>query len=185
MGLQHSFKRRKLNSQNRSIQQNGEFEYREGWGGRDWIVNEYKCDQCHKSFKVEKSLKIHVRSVHDGILFQCDQCPSKYPRKTELKVHIKQEHEGLTFLCNLCGKSLANSKSLRVHMQVHEDEKVTYKCEQCNKILRSKRSLERHTKCAHEGIHYKDLIKNAQPHRNHRPKKKVKIEPEAPNNYTK
>ena len=45
MGLQHSFKRRKLNSQNRSIQQNGEFEYREGWGGRDWIVNEYKCDQ--------------------------------------------------------------------------------------------------------------------------------------------
>ena len=139
--------------------------------------NEYQCDQCPKSFKVEKSLKIHVRSVHEGILFHCEQCSSKYPRKQELKAHIQQEHEGLTFLCTLCGKSLSNSKSLKIHMERHESVRVTYKCEQCGKILHSKRSLERHTKCTHEGIYYKELMKNTKPFRNP-PKKKVKIEPE-------
>ena len=34
----------------------------------------FKCDTCDNPFVYKSSLKKHVKSVHEGLIYSCDQC---------------------------------------------------------------------------------------------------------------
>ena len=67
---------------------------------------------------------VHVKHVHEGIRIPCDQCDKKYSTNQSLKLHIRTVHEGRRdWKCVSCEKEFAHSKDLKSHIKkVHESE---------------------------------------------------------------
>ena len=119
------------------------------------------CDECGKSVK---SLRDHMKTVHEAIDLKlpCPHCNLTY--KTDLKrrkhietVHVKDpcpdcgkmvgrrdmwRHKksvhttDKNFKCSVCTKSFVNNQKLRDHMNIHTGEKP-YKCKYCNACFAS------------------------------------------------
>ena len=51
---------------------------------RDFL---YNCEKCTDSFKSNKSLKVHIDSVHEGAGFQCTICRKHFSCHKSLKNH--------------------------------------------------------------------------------------------------
>ena len=60
----------------------------------------HECNQCSKQFTAERSLKMHIKSVHEGIKYACDQCDYQAGYQSHLTRHTKSSHEGVK---NACG----------------------------------------------------------------------------------
>ena len=51
------------------------------------------CSQCGKHFKLQKSLRRHIKTVHEGIKFACNECGKQFADPSCLIRHIKSAHE--------------------------------------------------------------------------------------------
>ena len=46
-------------------------------------------------------LKIHVKSVHEGVKYICEHCDYKATTRSNLKIHIKSVHKGDKKSCEI------------------------------------------------------------------------------------
>ena len=79
----------------------------------------WKCDQCEKSFTLERNLKLHIEHVHANFpfysTFNCHQCEKSFKLKGNLTRHQKEQHSDIKFSCPSCGKSFARKSHQEQH----------------------------------------------------------------------
>ena len=133
------------------------------------------CKLCPESGKVLKtgSLKFHLNSVHYGTKKNCPHCAKELPSERSLKDHIKKVHEKIPcaqcgglygssvmgrhiraahtandekkFKCDVCGKGFAFRQNFEEHKNVHTGEKP-FKCKFCSACFASKGTHAMHQK---------------------------------------
>ena len=84
---------------------------------------DYNCDSCGKIFRKCKNLKIHVKTIHQGIKQSCLVCTKEFCNKEDLKTHMKRVHEGDQNYnkCPTCRKPFSRPGNLQTHIKsVHE-----------------------------------------------------------------
>ena len=115
------------------------------------VQREFKCEQCHKIYYSNDSLKTHIRGVHEGLTYSCDQCEFKTARGSNLKQHIKTVHEGFRFSCNQCDYQATRRHDLNQHiLSVHEG--VRYACDWCEYNGPHPSNLKKHVQKYHWDI---------------------------------
>ena len=109
----------------------------------------YQCDQCDKSYEVKSSLKVHIKTVHEGKRdHKCKECDKSYTQKATLDAHISAIHTQIKQQCPKCEMSFTTKRHRRDHLnRVHGEEKE--KCFVCYKMI-CKSLLEDHIKSKHE-----------------------------------
>ena len=89
------------------------------------------CDLCGKAFGTEKEMKVHKKSVHEGIKpirtdknVKCNFCGKVFSRGHHLKRHIASVHEGINYKCQVCGKSFNRPYLLQQHIKIAHDPQL-------------------------------------------------------------
>ena len=78
----------------------------------------YNCPQCAKTFTQERNMKMHVRMIHERkTILSCDQCDYTTSWKDSLHQHIKTKHEGVVYECPICLRALASSRQVQQHIK--------------------------------------------------------------------
>ena len=83
------------------------------------------CKSCDKKFAHPNSLKTHIKTIHEGIIFKCDSCEKSYSLKQSLKIHKESVHEKIRFDCDLCEKSFTQKRLLKRHLMSCVQQKGT------------------------------------------------------------
>jgi hypothetical protein len=86
-------------------------------------VGSVRCPHCGKRLSSARSLKVHIRTVHEGVRgFECEVCHRRFGQKGSLRTHIRTVHEGdRGFECEVCHRRFGQKGSLRTHIRtVHE-----------------------------------------------------------------
>jgi KRAB domain-containing zinc finger protein len=102
----------------------------------------YQCMQCHKKFKVARSLRKHIKSIHQAIRHASD-------------ISKKDKEYNTEFTCRFCQKIFQNHSYLHAHeTHVHsvrnlEEGNQLYKCETCDKLFKCKKYLKSHLRSKH------------------------------------
>ena len=96
-------------------------------------VRKHKCDYCPMMFHCPSNKKEHINTIHlNKKDFKCDQCDFATARRGQLRVHIKSIHDGLLFSCDYpgCSKSYNLKGNLDAHKQrVHKIKRPLQKSE--------------------------------------------------------
>ena len=59
-------------------------------------IKAFKCELCDKSFKLEDTLKMHLKTVHQNIKnLKCSYCDKKFGQTGQLETHFKTAHENI------------------------------------------------------------------------------------------
>ena len=102
------------------------------------------CDICGKGFCSQRSLEIHMDSIHDNKgLSTCETC-GKLVRIGQMKVHMESHLPDQDLPCHICGKKLRSESSLRRHLHRHTIGKTV-----CTKCGKSVNNLKKHMMVAH------------------------------------
>ena len=75
----------------------------------------HNCDKCEYQSKSRAHLKVHIKTVHEGVQHSCDQCDYKTARLDNLKTHIKVKHKGIKHICDICGYQATRPDYLKIH----------------------------------------------------------------------
>lgn len=135
-------------------------------------TNGFSCHLCHKRFKMQGSLMVHMRVAHYGFgnssatsvrlskedklekqkpnssqndnkQWECDVCLKKFTTKYFLKKH-KRLHTGeMPYVCGLCGKSFTFQQSYHKHMLYHSEDKP-HTCNECGRSFKELSTLHNH-----------------------------------------
>lgn len=84
-------------------------------------IHNVKCPHCSSRFKNHQSLEKHV--LTHTLSLKCDQCDLLYASRSSLRCHIRSVHDKVMFKCTVhgCEKEFSFRKSLRHHMKTHTD----------------------------------------------------------------
>ena len=110
-----------------------------------------ECHECHKIFKREMMLEIHLNRDHYNIKpFECQMCATSFHAKGRLSNHMFTDHNISDFECPLCDYKAPRKNMLTVHMLVHSQEKP-FQCdvEGCGKRFKSQPYVAQHKKGKH------------------------------------
>ena len=128
----------------------------------DHVTNQFVCELCSKGFKIERYLKRHVDSFHNGTkfspncIYRCKLCSKgNYASEEVLQKHILDNHSGVEYQCPECQKVFTNNDARRRHEQTMHGEK-TKKCDECEGMFRPGVLLKRHVRLVHRKV--KDKI---------------------------
>lgn len=104
----------------------------------------YVCDECGKSFRLNTTLRTHIKLSHQGIKkFSCDVCDKKFGTNINLIEH-KRIHTGeRPHVCAKCGKSFKHKSCLNSHIRSHTDN-FPFQCTQCKARFRIQSRLNYH-----------------------------------------
>lgn len=100
----------------------------------------FKCDKCHKSYVVRKTLNRHKNEVHVEKNFECGIC-----RKTFRSKRTLTQHQGFVHLkvsCSICKKEVGQM-NLERHMKFHQSGNQI-KCDLCDYKATRKSEIEYH-----------------------------------------
>ena len=121
----------------------------------------YKCDNCEKVYKNEKSLirhqqkctsktatsLLHTDETESNSCFSCDQCDKIYRIKDSLSKHKREMHQVERFPCEHCGKILYSARRLKSHIASFcpsAQKQDIFPCDVCGKTFKFLCSLETH-----------------------------------------
>ena len=107
----------------------------------------FSCEECHYSDSNKRRLTKHIRSVHEGVIFSCDECQFSSKEKRRLNQHIQAVHEGALLRCKICNASV---KYLKSHIFAQHKQQTVFSCEQCKFSTKRKSNLRRHLR-THSG----------------------------------
>ena len=111
------------------------------------------CPDCEKQFSQKGTMRIHHKSVHQGVEYPCSQCDFKAKDKGYLKKHVKSQHEGQNNCCSQCDYKTNTKVKLMYHIQsIHEA--IKYSCNHCDFKAVFQYNLKAHIKAKHEGVNY-------------------------------
>ena len=114
---------------------------------------DFTCDQCEYKTTTKEYLRIHRRSIHDGVKYPCNKCDYKATQSSSLMQHKLSIHEGVKYPCPQCDYKAARPSRLNSHVrEIHEG--IEYPCLQCNCKAPTRKRLNLHVKSVHEGISY-------------------------------
>lgn len=124
-------------------------------------TNKFQCHICQKSFKMNGSLRIHLRVAHYG--FQCRRnigqqsddhfvnftpllnlCPR--PLNNEQNYGSEQHSQQQKIdgnVCDICGKNFTTKYFLKKHKRLHTGE-MPYSCNICGKTFTFQQSYHKH-----------------------------------------
>ena len=125
----------------------------------------HKCTPCEMVFKSRKTLKQHVKKVHERPVFKCAHCTKTFATEKQATAHISFTHEQKE--CNVCQKMCKNSNALRSHKYTAHGGKskakgsplvdtkqvvsvVRWLCELCDSEYESKNALMKHKRAHSE-----------------------------------
>ena len=107
---------------------------------------DYNCDSCGKIFRKCKNLKIHVKTIHQGIKQSCQVCTKEFCNKEDLKTHMKRVHEGDQNYnkCPTCRKPFSRPGNLHTHIKSVHEKRKDQKCDYCIFYSSRKDALKKH-----------------------------------------
>ncbi len=118
------------------------------------------CSWCGKRYKFMHSLRVHVKSAHQGTKlswkpFECQNCAKRFVTKKEFKRHMadfgnQKICERQSVECCVCGFTFWNKETLRKHYKTHSHLKV-FECRRCDAKFPLLARLRDHT-LRHLGI---------------------------------
>ncbi|KAM3960201.1 uncharacterized protein ACR2FA_005682 [Aphomia sociella] len=80
----------------------------------------FKCTICDKTYKCQKSVLIHERSVHTGQRPAiCSVCNSSFYHEDYLKEHMRLHTGETPFKCPICGRGYAQRGNMKSHLRIH------------------------------------------------------------------
>ncbi len=122
---------------------------------RDHIVRKHEkkfaCVHCSYRCNQNNRLKLHILTVHGGILEKCPKCGKKY---AHLKHHMKHQHGSIPRLkCTErgCRKTFKRMTNLKEHVNAAHTKLKLWKCTECGRDFAWKASFEAHVNM-HKGI---------------------------------
>ena len=111
----------------------------------------YSCDKCKYKTTTKEYLRIHRRSIHDGIKYPCDKCDYKATQSSSLWQHNKSVHEGIKYPCDQCDYKANRPARLNSHIRETHDG-IKYPCDKCDHKETTRLRLNLHVKGVHEGV---------------------------------
>lgn len=104
------------------------------------------CHICGKMFH-RTSIAYHIQSHSDKKDFKCDQCCKSFHLERRLRAHQSRVHvEGRPFSCQICQRSYKTKVDLQCHMKYHDENRETYECPDCKLVFNYKNCYRRHLK---------------------------------------
>ncbi|KAL3266247.1 hypothetical protein HHI36_010427 [Cryptolaemus montrouzieri] len=113
-------------------------------------ADQYKCDQCNRSFRMKYKLELHKKKEHIGIRGHiCSTCKKGFFTLRDMNHHIKMTHLKLRpHVCPHCERGFSSKYALKTHVRQHTNE-TPYKCYICAEGFRQNVSLRTHLKSKH------------------------------------
>ena len=89
-----------------------------------------KCEKCQLSFSLRNALLRHIKSKHEGIVYNCEECGYKASRQYRFRLHKESVHKhqesvqkDLVYCCNQCKYQTEIRGDLRKHKQtIHAEQ---------------------------------------------------------------
>lgn len=95
------------------------------------IVGGVNCEVCGKTFKNEKSLKIHSQRHNVKNKITCVICGKKFCKRSSLKLHLRVHNHLRKYDCATCDKCFSSELDLKKHRTTCQEEKP-FSCKICN-----------------------------------------------------
>lgn len=113
----------------------------------------YRCDICNKPFVFKSHLERHVFTHTNERPVQCELCKKTFKDNKSLKVHTIRSHTEYTekrkqYQCEICKKSFLFKSHLRAHSGVHLNV-TPFVCEICGTGFSNAGSRKNHMKNIH------------------------------------
>ncbi|XP_049643629.1 zinc finger and SCAN domain-containing protein 5B-like [Suncus etruscus] len=119
---------------------------RDGAGGRRALA----CAHCHKTFRYQSRLDIHLRSHTGERPFRCARCGHGFMQRSDLRVHQRIHEHRRPYRCGLCGAAFTHQSTLTGHTRVHTQERP-FACEHCGQRFSHRGNLNVHLR-THSGL---------------------------------
>ena len=113
------------------------------------ISSKFECLDCNKTYKREIQLRIHIKSIHEGVKFSCPQCDKQFTQQSNLTVHIKSAHQGVKYPCKQCDFQANQQGNLTAHIKT-KHEGVRHECDLCDFKSTRRSFLLQHIQSQHE-----------------------------------
>lgn len=108
--------------------------------------SKYNCDKCDKSFRLSRSLDIHLATHSNETPYLCDICGKSFKHGSNLSSHKKSHADSKAthrHACDLCPKSFPSKFHLSEHKNVHLNL-TPYPCGICGKKFHRRIQLRQH-----------------------------------------
>ncbi|CAG9810177.1 unnamed protein product [Chironomus riparius] len=90
---------------------------------------------CGRKFYRRLTLLDHLDSHDASVIHECSECHKRYKTDKILKVHVDKIHKNIyqEVICNICGRTLKSQGALKKHLLVHEEDIRQFECYICKK----------------------------------------------------
>ena len=121
---------------------------------------EYKCDQCQKSFPYPQKLSTHVSVVHNGEKnFECTECGKKFGYKWNMNKHLHNVHGKIgknvildNYTCDICDKTFKYKDILKEHQRCVHYNARPFEYAECPMAFKMEKHVKKHVKQVHLDI---------------------------------
>ncbi|XP_046351460.2 uncharacterized protein LOC124131961 [Haliotis rufescens] len=114
------------------------------------VEQHHKCEYCGKTYKDQKYLRKHIRTVHTKQeAHMCDKCGKSLSSQAGLRAHMALHTGTAKFQCSMCNLKFHHAGKLEHHMKAHEAGGGL--CELCKKFFRTRICLKVH-KLMHQAL---------------------------------
>ena len=81
----------------------------------------FDCDWCEYTKSTRVNLRVHKRSIHDGVKYTCNICDYKATQPGNLMQHKLSVHGGVKYPCDNCNYKATRPSWLNSHVrQIHK-----------------------------------------------------------------
>lgn len=112
------------------------------------LEKKFICECCSSSFQFRAELFMHQQSHSNEVAKEeCSACGKMFKNKRSLRRHMRSMHEdsGDPVSCEICGKVSKNKRLQLAHMKVHSD-KDFYKCKFCGRSFKHSSGFRYHVR---------------------------------------
>ncbi|RZF39834.1 hypothetical protein LSTR_LSTR000482 [Laodelphax striatellus] len=111
---------------------------------------DYRCEECDKTFNDLNRLEVHLVSAHQykADQFRCEHCPLSFGCRQSLARHLSVQHgicEQRKYSCENCAKIFSDPSNLQRHIRTHHVGARSHACQECGKTFATSSGLKQHT----------------------------------------